>query len=128
MPGIRLVNGEAEIAIVGCVFTVTVTLTQAVVLQLPSALTKKVVVALTATLLSVAPVPTKVPPQLPLYQFHEAPVPKEPPVILRLTEVVAPHVDVILELADVAATDNVLTVKVAADDVAAPQLPVTTTS
>ena len=27
-----------------------------------------------------APVPTKVPPQLPEYQFHDAPVPSEPPL------------------------------------------------
>jgi hypothetical protein len=33
------------------------------------------------------PVPTSVPPQDPLYHFHEAPVPKEPPDTLNVTEV-----------------------------------------
>ena len=38
--GVRVVVGEAAMLIVGCVFTVTVTLAQRVVLQVPSALTK----------------------------------------------------------------------------------------
>lgn len=32
------------------------------------------------------PVPTKVPPQLPEYHFHDAPVPKEPPETLNTVE------------------------------------------
>ena len=33
------------------------------------------------------PVPTSVPPHDPLYHFHEAPVPSEPPDTLNVTEV-----------------------------------------
>ena len=32
------------------------------------------------------PLAIKVPPQLPAYQFHEAPVPKAPPVLLSVVE------------------------------------------
>ena len=39
MVGNKLVYGDAAILIVGCVFIVTVTLAQTVVLQVPSALT-----------------------------------------------------------------------------------------
>ena len=38
--GVRVVEGDAAMVMVGCVFTVTSTLAQAVVLQVPSALTK----------------------------------------------------------------------------------------
>ena len=34
-----------------------------------------------------APVPTNVPPQVPLYHFHEAAVPSEPPETFNVTEV-----------------------------------------
>lgn len=47
-------------------------------LHVPSALTKKVVVAIGATLI-LAPVPANVPPQLPVYHLYDAPVPNEPP-------------------------------------------------
>jgi hypothetical protein len=43
-----------------------------------------VVVAFTVRL-NVAPVPTAVPPQLPLYHLQVAPVPKLPPVTLKVT-------------------------------------------
>lgn len=32
------------------------------------------------------PVPTKVPPHEPVYHFQEAPVPKEPPTLFKVTE------------------------------------------
>jgi len=35
------------------------------------------------------PVPTEVPPQLPLYHFQLAPVPNEPPLMLKVVEVPA---------------------------------------
>ena len=111
----------------GAAVVVTVTLAHEVVLQVPSARTKKVVLVLTATLESVAPVPSKAPPQLPLYHFQEAPVPRKPPVILKFT-IAGPQLDVISELAETAATEMLLTVNVAVEDVTGPQLPVTTTS
>lgn len=51
--------------------TVTVTLRQMVLLQVPSALTKYVVVAAGATT-KLLPVPTEVPPHEAVYHFHEA--------------------------------------------------------
>ena len=57
-----------------------------------------------------APVPTNVPPQEPLYHFHEAPVPKEPPLTDKLTDVPAVTVDK-EAVADVGATLFALIVK-----------------
>ena len=58
------------------------------------------------------PVPTNVPPQVPLYHFQTAPVPNEPPFTVRVTE----DPDVILKpgfaVKDVAATLGVLMVSV----------------
>lgn len=61
--------------------TVITMLLQTVLLQVPSARTKYVlvVVGFTAILL---PVPTEVPPQLPVYHFQLAEVPKAPPFTL----------------------------------------------
>jgi hypothetical protein len=59
--------------------TVTVTLLQMVVLQVPSALTKYVIVFAGATEI-LAPVPIEVPEHEPLYHFQLAPAPKLPPV------------------------------------------------
>ena len=82
--GLRIVVGFGVIDIVGWVFTVTVTLAQPVVLQVPSALTKYVVVAVGVTVM-LAPVPTAVPPQLALYHLQLAPVPNEPPLTVSVT-------------------------------------------
>ena len=89
-------------------FAVTVTLAQVVLLQVPSALTKYVVVELTVTF-NVAPVPTRVPPQVPLYHLHVAPPPNEPPATLKVTAV-GPHTDVAEAFAAVGATESELIV------------------
>ena len=62
------------------------------------------------------PVPTEVTPQPPVYQFHEAPVPKEPPMT---DNVVAPP-QVGFTLADILAgvVDNEFTVTDVSADVA----------
>ena len=59
-----------------------------------------VVVGATVTLL---PVPTAVPPQLPLYHFQLAPVPKLPPLTLNV--VVLPKQIVVVPLIEVAGTE-----------------------
>ena len=102
---------DVAILMVGCALTVTVTLAQVVVLQVPSALTKKVVVVFTFIPVNVAPVPTKVPPQLPLYHLQVAPVPRLPPVTFKVT-VPGPHSVVALAVAPVAAVDSELMVMV----------------
>ena len=102
------VVAHAAMVIVGCVFTVTVTLAQVVVLQVPSALTKKVVVTFTLVT-SDAPVPTAVPPQVPLYHLQVAPVPSVPPVTVKVT-LPGPQRLVALALAAVAAVDSELMV------------------
>ena len=58
------------------------------------------------------PVPTRVPPQLPLYHFHDAPVPNEPPLTVSITEPPGKMVDPGFVLMDVAATLGVLIVSV----------------
>ena len=98
---------ELVIDIVGTVLTVTVTLAQAVVLHGPSALTKYVVVAPTVVF-SVAPVPTSVPPQLPVYHF-QLPDPRLPPVTFKVTAP-GPHWLVELAVAPVGAVDGALMV------------------
>jgi hypothetical protein len=57
---------------VGTVCTVTVKLLHIVLLQVPSARTKYVVVVVGETV-TLEPVPTAVPAQDPLYHFHAAP-------------------------------------------------------
>jgi hypothetical protein len=59
--------------------TVTVIFWQAVLLQVPSARTKYTDVAFGDTD-TLAPVPIEVPPQLPLYHLHAAPLPRLPPL------------------------------------------------
>jgi hypothetical protein len=71
-----------------------------VLLQVPSARTKYVLVEAGVTVM-LLPVPTAVPPQLPLYHFHDAPVPSVPP--LTLNEVLWPTQTAV----DVAVTDTV---------------------
>ena len=71
-------------------------------LQVPSALRKYVVVAAGATV-TLLPVPTDVPPQLPLYHLQLAPAPRLPPVVLSV--VLWPLHMVVVPLIDVAGTD-----------------------
>ncbi len=82
--------------------TVTVTLLQIVLLQVPSALRKYVVVAAGATV-TLLPVPTDVPPQLPLYHLQLAPVPRLPPLTLKV--VFLPRQIVVVPLIEVAGTE-----------------------
>lgn len=76
------------IAVAGLLVSVTVTakLAHIVLLQVPSALTKYVVLADGDTVTEV-PEPTLVPPQEPLYHFHVAPAPSVPPETLSVVEV-----------------------------------------
>ena len=71
-------------------------------LQVPSALRKYVVVAAGATV-TLLPVPTDVPPQLPLYHLQLAPTPRLPPVVLSV--VLWPLHIVVVPLIEVAGTD-----------------------
>ena len=82
--------------------TVTVTLRQMVVLQVPSARTKYVVFVEGETVM-LFPVPSAVPPHDPLYHFQLAPTPKLPP----LTEMVTafPKHTVVEPLIEVAGTE-----------------------
>jgi hypothetical protein len=73
-----------------------------VLLQVPSALRKYVVVAAGATV-TLLPVPTDVPPQLPLYHLQLAPLPSEPPIGVRV--VLLPLQMVVVPLIEVAGTD-----------------------
>ncbi len=73
-----------------------------VLLHVPSALRKYVVVAAGATV-TLLPVPTDVPPQLPLYHLQLAPVPRLPPVVLSV--VLLPLQMVVVPLIDVAGTE-----------------------
>lgn len=106
------VKGISAKLVTGDVFTVMVTLTHVVLLQAPSARTKYVVVIVGDTLM-LAPVPTAAPPQLPLYHFHVAPVPKLPPLTVKLVEL---PVQMLLngasDVADVGAVDGAETVTV----------------
>ena len=58
------------------------------------------------------PLPMQVPPQLPLYHFHAAPVPNEPPFTASVTELPNTMVDPGLAPMDVAAALGVLIVSV----------------
>ena len=73
-----------------------------VLLQVPSARTKYVVVEAGATV-TVLPVPTDVPPQLPLYHFQLAPIPRLPPLTLNV--VFLPKQIVVVPLIEVAGTE-----------------------
>lgn len=89
------------------VFTFMVLPTHAVVLQVPSALTKYCVVAV-GVMNSVGPVPTNVPPQLPLYHFQLAFEPSVPVVICKVTWLL-PQVESLFEIIEVAATEGIFT-------------------
>ena len=89
---------------------VTVTCAHAVTLQLPSALTKYVVVVPGETLIE-EPVPTGVPGQPPVYQCHDAPVPSEPPPTVNVVEP-PPHKGLGLAEADEGAVEGLLTLTV----------------
>ena len=79
-------------------------LLQMVLLQVPSARTKYVVVpAVVPVILSDDPVLIAVPPQLPLYHFQLAPVPRLPPLTLNV--VLPPRQIVVVPLIEVAGTE-----------------------
>jgi hypothetical protein len=103
-----LADALIEVGAVDRVFTVTVTLAHAVVLQVPSARTKYVVVAAGVTEM-LEPVPTKVPPQLPEYHCQLAPVPNDPPVLDSVTDVPSQTTEEDVD-AEVGAEDKVFTV------------------
>jgi hypothetical protein len=90
------------------VLTTTVLLTQLVVLQVPAAFTKYVVVDV-GNLVNETPFPSKVPVQLELYQFQFAPVPRVPPIIVSITEFPIQIEEGVAEI-EVADVDKVLTV------------------
>ena len=71
-------------------------------LQVPSALRKYVVVVAGATV-TLLPVPTDVPPQLPLYHLQLAPTPRLPPLTLNV--VFLPRQIVVVPLIEVAGTE-----------------------
>jgi hypothetical protein len=73
-----------------------------VLLQVPSALTKYVVVAVGDTVMLV-PVPAEVPPHDDVYHFQLAPVPRLPPLMLKV--VFCPLQIVVVPLIEVAGTD-----------------------
>jgi hypothetical protein len=68
------------------------------------------------------PVPTGVPPQLPEYQCHEAPVPNEPPVTVNVLEF-PEHTGFGFAEAPVGAVDEVVTVTVTVAHVVLLQVP-----
>ncbi len=71
-------------------------------LQVPSALRKYVVVAAGATV-TLLPVPTDVPPQLPLYHLQLAPAPRLPPLTFKV--VFLPRQIVVVPVIEVAGTE-----------------------
>ena len=73
-----------------------------------------------------APVPTKVPPQLPEYQFQEAPVPSEPPVTLSVVGL-EEQIGLRLALAPVGAVDGVFTLTVTLAQAVVLQVPIAAT-
>ena len=75
-----------EIFAVGSGLTVIVPDAQFVVLHVLSARTKYVVVVVGFTVIEL-PDPTKVPPHEPEYQFHDAPVPSDPPETVNVVAV-----------------------------------------
>ena len=97
-----------EIAGTDVSFTVMVTLRHTLLLQVPSALTKYVVVT-AGLMVKLLPVPTEVPPQLPLYHFQLADVPNVPPFTDKVVLLPLQIVVVVAET-EVAGTDVSLTV------------------
>lgn len=80
--------GDVPDAVVGSVenaCTISIELTQTVVLHVPSARTKYIVVV-TGLSVGELPVPTSNEPHEPLYQFQVAPLPKVPPAVVNVTE------------------------------------------
>jgi len=73
-----------------------------VLLHVPSARKKYVVVVAGATV-TLLPVPTAVPPQLPLYHFQLEPIPRLPPLTLNV--VFLPKQIVVVPLIEVAGTE-----------------------
>ncbi len=97
-----------EIAGTDVSFTVIVMLLQMLLLQVPSARTKYVVVT-TGLTVKVLPVPAETPPQLPLYHLQVAEVPNTPPFIDKVVLLPLQIVDEVA-VAEVAGTDVSLTV------------------
>ena len=97
-----------EIAGTDVSFTVIVMLLQMLLLQVPSARTKYVVVT-TGLTVKVLPVPAETPPQLPLYHLQVAEVPNTPPFIDKVVLLPLHIVDEVA-VAEVAGTDVSLTV------------------
>ena len=91
-----------DVAISEVSLIVTVTLLQMVLLQVPSALTKYVVLTDGATVM-LAPVPANVPPHDVVYHFQLAPVPRLPPLTERV--VFLPRQIVVEPVIEVAGTD-----------------------
>jgi hypothetical protein len=110
----------AEIAGLDVSRRLTVKLRQMVLLQVPSALTKYVVAEAgdTTTLL---PVAMDVPPQLPLYHFQLAPVPRVPPLTLSVVDV--PKQIMLEPVMDVAGIELSLTVTVTDRQMVVLQIP-----
>ena len=106
----QIIEGAAvaEVAAVDIVFTITTTLTQLVVLQAPEAFTKYILVAAGIWKI-VAPAPENPPLHAPEYQFHVAPVPRLPPVMLKVEEVPV-HIDDGIAVANPAAEEREFTV------------------
>lgn len=95
---------------VEAVLTLMVTCAQVVVLQVPSARTKYVVVEEGLTVMEV-PLPSGVPPQVPLYHCQVAPVPNEPPVTVKVELLTGQMVVAVAEI-NAGAVETGLTVMV----------------
>jgi hypothetical protein len=106
-------------AAVDNVLTVTVVEIHAVLLHEPSPRKKYVVVELGLTLIT-GPLPTRVPPQLSVYQFQLAPVPNEPPTTLN--EVFEPSQMVVVPLMLVGSVESVSTLTVIDEQAVVSQL------
>ena len=69
------------------------------------------------------PEPTNVPPQLLVYQFQLAPLPREPPKTCKLVDALLPHTVEGVAVALVGATELVFTVTVTLAHPVLPQVP-----
>jgi hypothetical protein len=119
-PQVGFVVALIEVGAVEFVLTVTVNDAQVVVLQVPEALTKYVVVDEGETEID-DPDPAEVPPQLPVNHSHEAPVPSDPPTTESVVD--PPQVGFVVALIDVGAVELVLTVTVKEAQVVVLQVP-----
>jgi hypothetical protein len=117
VPGLQNPAVVGVTDIVGDVVTVTVVDTQAVELIQPSYLAKYEVVDDGADIVNGEPVPIGVPPQLPEYQYNNAPLPAEPPkadnVIVDGAE--AEQKPVTLAAADTGSTEGVVEIVIVAE-------------